>query len=100
MTDQTDLFGHTSRQASLFGPGEDRIEAPQQRHLPDPEAIRRRLKALLEKARGAETMPWSERNSRMWQTVFPQMTRWLPEGEAQQLKLEFEAEMRRLSAAA
>lgn len=35
----------------------------------------------------------------MWQTVFPQMTNWLPDNEAAQLRLEFETELERLKAA-
>jgi hypothetical protein len=34
-----------------------------------------------------------------WRTVFPQMTNWLPDAEAAQLRLEFETEIRRLEAA-
>ncbi|MGH7110994.1 MAG: hypothetical protein ACREFK_11265 [Stellaceae bacterium] len=99
MADQDDLFGHGPAQGSLFGTGEDRLEAPQQRFLPDPDIIRRRLRALLEKARAAETMPWSERDARMWQTVFPNMAKWLPEDEAGQLRLDFAREMERLKTA-
>ena len=73
MTDETDLFGKSPAQGSLFGPGEDRLQAPRQSLVPDPETVRIRLKSLLEKARSAERMPWSERDARMWQTVFPNM---------------------------
>ncbi|MEI9886993.1 MAG: hypothetical protein WDN08_10940 [Rhizomicrobium sp.] len=97
MTDQTDLFGHAPLQGSLFGAGEDRLQAPQQRTMPDPETIRLRLKALLEKVRRAKSMPWPERDARMWQTVFPNMAKWLPPEEAEQLRFEFEVEMRRLA---
>jgi hypothetical protein len=64
--------------------------------VPDPETVRVRLKSLLEKVRSAEKMPWSERDARMWQTVFPNMANWLPEGEAEQMRLEFAQEMKRL----
>lgn len=96
MTDENDLFGHSPAQGSLFGPGEDRLKAPRQNSMPDPEDVRRRLKALLEKARSADKMPWSERDARMWQTVFPNMAKWLPEKEADQLRFEFTHEMERL----
>ena len=96
MTDQTDLFGHGPKQGSLFGPGEDRMRAPRQSTVPDPEDVRRRLKALLEKARSAQKMPWSERDARMWQSVFPNMAKWLPDAEADQLRFEFAQEMQRL----
>jgi hypothetical protein len=100
MSDQTDLFGHSSAQASLFGAGEDRLQAPRQRLTPDPDTVRRRLRVLLDKARSAEKMPWSERDARMWQIVFPNMANWLPEDEAEQLRFEFAREMERLKQAA
>ena len=100
MTGDTDLFGHTPAQGSLFGEGEDRMQAPQQRSTPIPEIARKRLNGVLAKARAAETMPWPERDVRMWQTVFPNMASWLPEEEARQLCFEFEQEIERLSRAA
>jgi hypothetical protein len=99
MPEQSDLFGYRPAQGSLFGPGEDRLQAPAQRHLPDPEKVRRRLQALLEQARAAERMPWPERDARMWQIVFPNMANWLPHDEAEQLRFEFAREMERLRAA-
>lgn len=97
MTDKAnDLFGKSSAQGSLFGVGDDRLQAPQQSNTPDPEAVRLRLKALLDKVRSAEKMPWSERDARMWQTVFPNMAKWLPEDEAKQLRFEFAQEIERL----
>jgi hypothetical protein len=100
MAEQPDLFGHGPAQGSLFGAGEDRLPAPAQRYLPDPEKVRRRLHALLEQARSAEKMPWSEREARMWQIVFPNMANWLPGDEAEQLRFEFAREMERLKRAA
>jgi hypothetical protein len=97
VADDVDLFGHGPAQGSLFGDGGDRLQAPVPRYLPDPEKVRQRLKALLEKARCAEKMPWSERDARMWQTVFPNMANWLPDGEAAQLRFEFAREMERLN---
>jgi len=47
------VAGHLE-QGSLFGPGEDRLQAPAVRYTPDPERVRQRLKALLEKARSAK----------------------------------------------
>ena len=96
MADDTDLFGYAPAQGSLFGPGEDRLQAPAQRYIPDPEKVRQRLRLLLEKARSAATMPWSERDARMWQSIFPNMANWLPEEEAEQLRFEFAREMQRL----
>ena len=50
--------------------------------------------------RSAEKMPWSERDARMWQIVFPNMAKWLPDDEAEQLRFEFAQEMERLKHAA
>jgi hypothetical protein len=44
-------------------------------------------------------MPWPPINARLYRTLFPQMTFWLPEDEARQLRFEFEAELARLEAA-
>lgn len=99
-TDQNDLCGPGPRQGSLFGAGDDRMQPPRPSTLPDPDDVRRRLKALLEKARAADKMPWSERDARMWQTVFPNMAKWLPEDERAQLCFEFAQELERLKRAA
>jgi hypothetical protein len=100
MSDEADLFGNGPAQASLFGPGENRMQAPRQQHLPDPAIVRLRLNAVLDKARAAEKMPWSDRDAQMWQTVFPNMAKWLPKEEADQLSFEFAQEMERLQQAA
>lgn len=100
MTSERDLFGNGPAQGSLFGPGENRLEAQRRSSTPDPETVRLRLNALLDKARSAEKMPWSERDARMWQTVFPNMAKWLPQEEADQLRFEFAQEMDRLQRAA
>lgn len=100
MTEEDDLLGYTAAQGSLFGPGEDRMQPVQRNTTPDPNVIRLRLHALLDKARGAQTMPWPEREARAWQTIFPNMARWLPPEEGEQLKFEFAQEMQRLAKAA
>ena len=97
MSEGTDLYGHGPAQGSLFGPGEDRLQPPAQRYLPDPEKVRQRLLALLDQARAAERMPWPERDARMWQIVFPNMANWLPPEEAEQLRLAFAREIERLN---
>lgn len=102
MTNRTDLFGNPvgPKQHSLFGEGDDRLQAPVQNFAPDPARARRKLIALLECARAADSMPWPEREARMWQTVFPQMANWLPRDEAEQLCFAFAREIERLKAAA
>ncbi len=44
-------------------------------------------------------MPWDPAQVSLYRTIFPQMTLWLPEEEAVQLRFAFEAEMERLQAA-
>lgn len=100
MSDQADLFGPGQPQLSLFGEGENRLQPPVRSYLPDPEKVRQRMLAVLEKARSAKTMPWSEKDARMWQTIFPNMANWLPVDEANQLRFEFAQEMERLKRAA
>ena len=45
-------------------------------------------------------MPLSDRDLRMWQTVVPNMTRWLPDDEADAIRTEFAHELERLGASA
>jgi hypothetical protein len=53
----------------------------------------------LETARAAPAAPWPERDFRFWTVVFPQMSDWLPDEEADQLRFEFAQEVARLKAA-
>lgn len=101
MSDQTDLFGNPmgTNQLNLFGEGENRLQAPEQSKMDHAERARAKLRALVHLARQAQTMPWSDRDVRMWQTVFPQMANWLPTEEARQLVLDFEQQIARLKAA-
>jgi hypothetical protein len=64
-----------------------------------PQSVRLKLVAALDQLRASEEMPWDATNLRYWQTVFPQMTRWLPDDDAARLCLEFSKEMKRLKAA-
>ena len=89
---QRDLF-LSEPEPELFGERVDDARA-------DPQKIRLHLVALLETARNAKTMPWSDRDARMWQIVFPQMANWLPPDEADQLRFAFAEEMQRLDRAA
>jgi hypothetical protein len=91
--DQRDLF-LSEPEPTLFGERSGPVAQA------DPEKIRLHLVALLETARSAETMPWPERDARMWQIVFPQMANWLPPDEADQLRFAFAQEMQRLDQAA
>jgi DNA-binding PadR family transcriptional regulator len=92
----------SARQPDLFlaeperEPSEQR---PERKYYADPDKVRSKLHKLLAKVRAAQSMPWDERTLMLNQTVFPQMTNWLPEDEAAQLRLEFEAALKRLKAA-
>jgi hypothetical protein len=90
-----DLFGNTS-QADMFAD-----HRPGPRKVMDFQAeARRRLEAALTEAKAAERMPWGKRELEKWQILFPQMARWLPDDEANQLCFEFAREIERLSKAA
>jgi hypothetical protein len=63
----------------------------------DPNEVRAELVELLEMARRAQdAAPWDRRTHRYHTIVFPQMARWLPEEEAQQLCFAFAAELERI----
>jgi hypothetical protein len=89
---QTDLFASQS-QPDLFGTE----TAPA--YKPDPDKVRARLYRILAEVRSARTVPWDSTRVSLYRTIFPQMTLWLPEDEAAQLRFEFEAELTRLHAA-
>ncbi len=80
-------------QSDLFG---DAAPPP---YRPDPDKVRARLYKILAEARAAQTSPWEPARVSLYRTIFPQMTLWLPEDEAAQLRFEFETEMARLGTA-
>jgi hypothetical protein len=93
-----DLFGFKPPQGDLFADEPARNDGV---GVADPEEVRARLHKMLAEARAAQSRPpWNERTTRMYQIVFPQMANWLPDAEAEQLRFEFERELRRLNAAA
>ena len=74
-------------------------ELPRDESQVDPEEVRAELLELLRIAREArDEAPWDRRTHRFHAVVFPQMARWLPEDEAQQLCFEFAQELQRLEA--
>jgi hypothetical protein len=91
-TSQPDLFV-TELQSDLFG-----TEAATA-YRPDPDKVRARLHKILAEARAAQTSPWEPTRVSLYRTIFPQMTLWLPEDEAAQLRFEFETELARLKGA-
>ena len=91
------------RQPDLFDPDPqadllDEARAPVV-YRADPDKVRVELHALLAEMKAASVMPWSQEDLRHHQTVFPQMSRWLPETEAAQLCFEFTRQVERLLAA-
>lgn len=90
---QADLFD-SDPQAELFPE-----DGPRVVYRADSAKIRAELHRILGEARDAAVMPWDTRRQRYYRTVVPQMSLWLPEDEAAQLRFDFEIEMRRLEAA-
>jgi hypothetical protein len=91
-TGQPDLFV-TESQSDLFG-----AEATPA-YRPNADKVRARLHKILAEARAAraaQTSPWEPARVSLYRTIFPQMTLFLPEDEAAQLRFEFETEMARL----
>ena len=91
-SDQSDDH-ETEMQTDLFG------AEPVHAYRPDPEKVRARLHKILAEARAAQTLPWEPTRVSLYRTIFPQMTKWLPEDEGTQLCFEFETEIARLEAA-
>ena len=82
-------------QQDLFG---NEPAAPQS-DVPEPADVRAKLHLVLSQARAAPHVPWRDKDREFYRVVFPQMTNWLPEDEARQLRFEFETELARLEAA-
>ena len=61
--------------------------------------VRARLEKIVAEARAAGTMPWDRATLRLYRTIVPQMSLWLPDDEAAQWRFAFEAEVCRLGAA-
>ncbi len=84
----------------LFGPSQLGLDLEDTRPDPtnvDPEEVRQELKALLAIAKAArDAAPWDRRTHRYHQVVFPQMTNWLPDDEAEQLRFDFAKELERI----
>ena len=66
-------------------------------YAPDPADIRAELLEILSIVRAAtDTAPWDARTFRYHRTVFPQMARWLPDDERDQLCFEFAQHVERI----
>ncbi len=66
----------------------------------DPDRVRGRLEKILAEARAAASLPWDRATLRLYRTIVPQMTLWLPEDEAARWRLDFAGEVERLEQAA
>lgn len=79
-----------------FDLGDARVAAP---YEPDRDEIRAELVKILEAARAAtEQSPWDKRTLMYHKVVFPQMSRWLPSEEREQLCSCFFQEIDRVEA--
>ena len=90
--DDPDFF-EAEVQPDLFG------AEPVPAYRPDPDKVRARLHKILAEARAAEKFPWGRGRVSLYRTIFPQMTQFLPEEEAAQLRFAFDTELARLEAA-
>jgi hypothetical protein len=93
----------STRQGDLFTPDNQSDlfdeDAPTPVYRADPDEVRAELYKILAEARAAKTLPWEPKQVSLYKTIFPQMTNWLPEDEAAQLRFDFESELARLNAA-
>jgi hypothetical protein len=92
----------SSRQGDLFGTDESDLfdeDAPTPVYRADPDEVRAELYKILAEARAAQKLPWEPKTVSLYRTIFPQMTNWLPDEEAAQLRFDFETELARLEAA-
>jgi hypothetical protein len=72
-------------------------QSPPRSYAPDPAEVREELHQVLAAARGAEeTPPWDARTFQYHKVVFPQMARWLPDDERDQLCFEFARHVQRI----
>jgi hypothetical protein len=90
---QQDFF-QTPKQDDLFA-GEKRQES----YAADPQRVRERLHRIIAEAKAADVLPWDKQKLGYYRTVVPQMSLWLPESEAAQLRFEFAEEVKRLELA-
>lgn len=91
--ESSDLFGFGANQPRL-----DLGDDPKPKsYEPDRDEVREDLNAILESARAvtADSL-WDQRTYRYNKVVFPQMSRWLPDEEREQLCFAFFRELERI----
>ena len=98
MPDQPDLFGHSPAQGSLFGTGDDRLQAPANGSCPTGEGPTPPEGADRKGALGRKDAVVGAGRSDVADRVL-NMANWLPDDEADQLRFEFAREMERLKQA-
>lgn len=88
-----DLFLSGTKQLGLdLGDGPAPVS-----YEPDRGAVREELTQILAAAKAAEdAVPWDARTFQYHKVVFPQMARWLPDDERDQLCFEFAREVERI----
>jgi hypothetical protein len=92
---QIDMFPATGQQQLGLDLGDAPVFRP---YAPDRDEIRSELLGVLETARAArDVAPWDERTFKYHKVVFPQMARWLPDDERDQLCFEFAQEVERIA---
>jgi hypothetical protein len=91
-THQGDLFGKEGPD-----PAGDDFETPV--YHADPDTVREELQRILAEMRAAQAMPWDQKRTALYRTIFPQMTNCLPDEEGAQLRFDFMTELTRLEAA-
>ncbi len=72
-------------------------ERPAVSSAADPDRVRRKLAAMLAEVRSAGDHGLPEMRRRGIQTLVPQMVKWLPDDEAEQIKREFAEALARQS---
>jgi hypothetical protein len=90
------------RQGDLFEaetPADRATGAAPYSFKPNLEKIRAELRSVVAKARASQGEPWDPAEFRYYQTVLPQMSRWLPDDERAELIRQFDAEAARLTVA-
>lgn len=79
----------TRTQLDMFDNEDELFDAAPPVFRADPERVRVRLNSMLDEVRNAGAHGLEHSRRRLLETVVPQMTLWLPEAEAEQIRLEF-----------
>jgi hypothetical protein len=76
-------------QLEMFGTQEELLDAAPPVYRADTERVRARLAGMLDEVRNAGEHGLEQSRRRFFETVVPQMTRWLPKDEAEQFQSTF-----------